>query len=240
MSGHSKWATIKHKKAKEDSKRGKVFTKLIKEISVAAKEGGGDVDGNAKLRLLVDKAKAVNMPQDNIARAIKKATGELGGDAYEAIRYEGYGPFGTAVIVETLTDNKKRTVSDLRHAFSKYGGNLAENGAVAWMFEHKGVVRATGNLNEDELLEKLIAYDIDDISYDDGIFTITVKMSDLEFVKQAASAAGMHVEDAQVEWVSKASIAFSEEDKEQEEKILKLMEALQDLDDVRDVYTNLA
>ena len=240
MSGHSKWATIKHKKAKEDVKRGKVFTKLIKEISVVAREGGGDLEGNPKLRMLVDKAKAVNMPQDNITRAIKKATGELGGVAYEAITYEGYGPFGTAVIVETLTDNKKRTVSDLRHVFSKYGGNLAEGGAVAWLFEHKGVIRATGNISEDQLLERLLEYDLDDVSYHDGIFTITCKMHDLESLKQAIKAADMQIEEAQIEWVSKTPLSFNEGEQEQEDKVLKLMEALQDLDDVRDVYTNLS
>ena len=238
MSGHSKWSTIKHKKAKEDSKRGKVFTKLIKEISVAAREGGGDIEGNPKLRTLVDKAKAVNMPHDNITRAIKKATGELGGVAYEAIMYEGYGPLGTAVMVETLTDNKKRTVADLRHAFVKNGGNLAEGGAVAWMFEHKGVVRATGSLSEDQLMEKLLDYDVNDISLHDGIFTVTCSLHDLEHVKHVMTVAGMHLEDAKVEWVAKSPMSLSEE--EQEEKVFKFLEDLQDLDDVRDVYSNLA
>jgi len=238
MSGHSKWSTIKHKKAKEDAKRGKVFTKVIKEIMVAAREGGGDPEGNAKLRSLIEKAKTANMPQENIRRAIKKATGTFGGVHYEEIRYEGYGPFGTAVIVETLTDNKKRTVADVRHIFSKHGGNLAEGGAVAWMFEHKGVLRVSGNLSEDELFEKVMEHDVDDISYHDGIFTITCSMQNLAFVKQAVLAADMKVEDAQVEWVAKDAISLEQE--QQDAKIIKFLEALQDLDDVRDVYTNLS
>ncbi len=238
MSGHSKWSTIKHKKAKEDAKRGKVFTKLIKEIMVAAREGGGDPEGNAKLRMLIDKAKSANMPQENITRAIKKATGELGGVSYETITYEGYGPFGTAVIIETLTDNKKRTVADIRHAFTKHGGNLAESGSVAWMFEHKGVVHTSGNLSEDELFEKLIEHDVHDISYHDGVFTVTCSIKDLEFVKQALIAADMKVEDAKIEWVAKDTVALSQEG--QDEKIIKFLEMVQDLDDVRDVYTNLS
>ncbi len=147
MSGHSKWANIKHKKAKEDSKKGKVFTKLVKEIMVAVKEGGADHAGNPHLRLILDKAKSVNMPHENIDRAIKKASGELGTINYETVMYEGYGPFGTAVIVESLTDNKNRTVADVRHVFTKFGGNVAGDGAVAWMFEHRGVVRGSGGIS---------------------------------------------------------------------------------------------
>ena len=165
MSGHSKWSTIKHKKAKSDAKRGKVFTKLIREITVAAKEGGGDPVGNARLRLVIEKAKEANMPQDNIIRAIKKGTGELEGVSYEPATYEGYGPQGVAVIVETLSDNKKRTVSDVRHLFSKLGGTLGESGSVAWMFEHRGVVRVACNgLTEDDILEKMLDYAIDDVA----------------------------------------------------------------------------
>jgi YebC/PmpR family DNA-binding regulatory protein len=238
MSGHSKWATIKHKKAKEDSKRGKVFTKLIREITVAAREGG-DLNGNAKLRLIVEKAKAVNMPQDNILRAIKKGTGELdGGVHYEASMYEGYGPYGVAVMIETLTDNKNRTVSELRHLFTKVGGNLAESGAVSWMFERKGVISGIGKLTEDELIEKLIDYNIDDILVEDGIATITCSSHDLDIVKKALEAEQFKVESAQVEWVAKNTVAL--DNKGHEEAVFKFLEDLDDLDDVQNVFANLA
>jgi len=233
MSGHSKWSTIKHKKAKEDSKRGKVFTKLIREITVAAREGGGDPAGNAKLRLIIEKSKAVNMPQDNMMRAIKKGTGELGGAHYEAFTYEGYGPSGTAVIVETLSDNKNRTVSDLRHVFTKMGGNLGESGSVAWMFAHKGVIRATGPLKEDDLIEKLLDYNIDDVVLEDGIFTVTCAPHDLDAVKKAIDALGMKVESNQMEWVPQNPVVL--DDAEKEEKVFKLLESLDDLDDVQNV-----
>lgn len=238
MSGHSKWSTIKHKKAKEDAKRGKVFTKLVREITVVAKEGGGDPSGNPRLRLILDKAKEVNMPQDNIVRAIKKGTGELGdGSSYEAYTYEGYGPSGVAVMVETLSDNKNRTVSDLRHLFTKAGGRLAETGSVAWMFEHKGVIRAPTTLTEDQLLEKLLEHDIEDIQLEDGFVTIICKPHDLDAIKKAVQQLSMKVESAQLEWVAKNSVALS--DKEQEEGVYKLLESLDDLDDVQNVYANL-
>lgn len=239
MSGHSKWATIKHKKAKEDSKRGKAFTKLIREITVAAREGGGDLNGNAKLRLIVEKAKAVNMPQDNIARAIKKGTGELdGGAQYESSMYEGYGPYGVAVMVETLTDNKNRTVSELRHLFTKVGGNLAESGAVSWMFERKGVVSGTGKLTEDELIEKLIDYNIDDISVEDSVATVTCASHDLDTVKKVLEGEQFKIESAQVEWVAKNTVAL--DNKGHEDAVYKFLEDLDDLDDVQNVFANLA
>lgn len=238
MSGHSKWSTIKHKKAKEDSKRGKVFTKLIREITVCAREGGGDPNGNARLRLIIEKSKAVNMPQDNIVRAIKKGTGELEGANYEAFTYEGYGPFGTAVIIETLSDNKNRTVSDLRHVFTKMGGNLAETGAVAWMFEQKGVIHAEGSMSEDELIEKLLDYDVDDISIDESSITIICKKQDLDILKKAVEGLGLKVESAQTEWTPRNPLTLS--DKDQEEKVIKLLETLDDLDDVQNVFTNMS
>ena len=238
MSGHSKWSTIKHKKAKEDSKRGKIFTKLIREITVAAREGGGDPDGNPRLRLIIEKSKAVNMPQDNILRAIKKGTGGLDGVNYEESTYEGYGLHGTAVIVEVLSDNKNRTVADVRHILTKMGGRLAENGSVSWMFEHKGVIRAlAGKMTEDDLVEKLLAYDIDDLELDEGVFAITCKMQELDTVRKAVVDAGLKVEHAEIEWVAKSSIVL--EDKEQEESVVKMLEALEDHDDVQNVYTNL-
>jgi YebC/PmpR family DNA-binding regulatory protein len=238
MSGHSKWSTIKHKKAKEDSKRGKVFTKLIREITVAAREGGGEPSHNARLRLILDKAKLENMPSDNIARAIKKGTGELaGGAAYEASTYEGYGPNGIAVMIEVLSDNKNRTVSDLRHQFTKFGGALAETGSVAWMFEHKGVIRANGPLSEDDLLEKLLDFNIDDLTCDEGVFSVICKLQDLDKIKRTMESLGFKIESAQPEWVAKDAVALG--DKNKEETVYKFLEALDDLDDVQNVYANL-
>lgn len=237
MAGHSKWANIKHKKAKEDAKRGKVFTKLLKEITVVAREGGGDPEANPRLRSLVDKAKAANMPQENLTRAIKKATGELGGVNYEKITYEGHGPHGTAVIVEALTDNKNRTVADVRHIFTKFGGNLGAQGSVAWMFDHKGVVITSGHKSEDELYDILLNYNIDDISFDDGHYTITSEISDIEFIKQALEAADMKIESAEIQWVPKTPMELDEESME---KVVNFLEMLQDLDDVQDVFANLA
>lgn len=239
MSGHSKWATIKHKKAKEDSKRGKVFTKLIREITIAAKEGGGDLNGNARLRVVVDKAKAANMPQDNINRAIKKGTGELEGVTYEEAIYEGYGPHGVAVIVETLSDNKKRTVAEVRHVFSKMGGNFAEGGAVAWMFEHKGVVKIDAKLlDEDDILEKMLDFDIEDVSIEDGVASISCDIKSLDDVKNGAEGLGFKVEDASIEWLPKNTIQLESES--QENSVYKFLESLDDLDDVQNVYVNLA
>lgn len=239
MSGHSKWSTIKHKKAKEDAKRGQVFTKLIREITVAAKEGGGDPAGNARLRVVLDKAKAANMPQDNITRAIKKGTGELEGVSYESAIYEGYGPYGVAVIVETLSDNKQRTVADLRHIFSKMGGNLGETGTVGWMFEHKGVIKFNSKkMSQDDILEKLIEYPIDDIAADEDLATVYCNIKDLDAVKKAITGLGFAVEDASFDWVAKNPVAL--EDEEQEEKVYKFLETLEDLDDVQHVFVNVA
>ena len=220
MSGHSKWATIKHKKGKTDAKRGQLFTKISKEISVVAREGGGDPAGNARLRLLIEKAKAANMPNENVTRAIKKGTGEIEGAHYEAATYEGYGPHGIAVMVETLSDNKNRTASELRHVFSKAGGSLAENGAVAWMFERLGVITALDqDISEDSVIEALMEYDIDNIEYHDGNVTITCNPQQLDQVRKAAVVVGLKVESADISWVAKNLIAL--EDKEQEEKIVK-------------------
>lgn len=237
MSGHSKWANIKHKKAKEDVKKGKVFTRLIREITVAAREGGGDPTGNAKLRLLIDKARVANMPQENIIRAVKRGTGELAGVNYEAVRYEGYAPFGVAVVIEVLTDNKNRTVSDLRHLFLKFGGKLAEVGAVGWMFERKGIIllKAAG-YSEDEVLEKLLDCNIEDVILLDGLFSIYSAAGDLEIVKEGIEKVGFLVESAEIGWVAKDPISLSDGE---EKKAYKLLEAIEDLDDVKDVYANL-
>lgn len=238
MSGHSKWSTIKHKKAKEDAKRGKAFTKLIKEITVAARLGGGDPNGNPRLRLLMDKAKEINMPADNTARAIKKGTGELPGVTYEAFTYEGYGPYGIAVIMETLTDNKNRMISELRHLFSSKGGSLAESGAVSWMFEKQGVIRSPAkSMSEDELLEKLLDYDVADIKQDEGVFSIYCDPKSIEQVKKALTESGMHVESAELEWVPKNTMSLPQD---QSDKAYEFLTALDDQDDIQNIYTNLA
>ena len=239
MSGHSKWATIKHKKAKEDAKRGQVFTKLIREITVAAKDGGGDPAGNARLRVVLEKAKAANMPQDNITRAIKKGTGELEGVSYESANYEGYGPLGVAIIIETLSDNKQRTVADLRHIFSRMSGNLGESGTVSWMFEHKGVIKMDPKgLSEDDLLEKMLEYDVDDVNVSDNIASIYCDTKNLYTVKKGIESLGFKVEDASLEWVPKTTVSLSRAD--DEEKVYKFLESLEELDDVQHVYANLA
>src|SRR3989339_266425 len=224
MSGHSKWANIKHKKAKEDAKRGQTFTKIIKEITVCAK-AGGIPENNPQLRQLIEKAKEANMPAENIIRAVKKGTGELPGVSYEAITYEGYGPGGTAVIIEALTDNKNRTVADLRHIFGRHNGNLAETGAVNWMFEKLGVIRGTiSGKTEDDLLEALMDYDINDISIEDNFATITTGMAALFQVKDTLIKLGMKIEDAQLEWIAKNNLNV---DEETEEKAFGLFEALE-------------
>jgi len=236
MSGHNKWSQIKHKKAKEDSKRGKAFTKLIKEITVAARAGGGDPAGNAKLRNLIDKARDINMPLENQTRAIKRGTGELPGVNYEPFTYEGYAPYGVAVLVETLSDNKNRTVADIRHIFSKGGGNLGEVGSVGWMFDHFGVIRATGSLSEDALLEALIDHDIKDIKKDDNLFSILCDPYNLHAVKEAAQKAGLTIESAELEWVPKNQIDLNDD---QTNKVVELLSTLNDHEDVQNVYSSL-
>ncbi|MCK5632243.1 YebC/PmpR family DNA-binding transcriptional regulator [bacterium] len=238
MAGHSKWANIRHKKGREDSKRGKAFTKLIKEITVVARLGGGDPDSNPHLRQLVDKAKEINMPKENIERAIKKGTGELPGVNYESISYEGYGPNGIAILVETLTDNKNRTVASLRHLFSAKGGNLGESGSVSWMFEHRGVIRATDTSHsEDDLLEKLIDFDIIDICKEENLLTIECTIKSLDAVKKALESFGIKVESANLEWVPKNNTTLPEN---QAQKAYDFLSELDDHEDVQNVYTNLS
>jgi len=238
MSGHSKWSTIKRKKAVIDAKRGKSFTKLIREISVAARTGGGDPSGNPRLRTLLDKAKAINMPMDNTMRAVKKGTGELPGTQYEPHTYEGYGPHGIAVIVDTLSDNKNRTVAEMRHLFSAQGGSLGETGSVNWMFERMGVIQTQpSTMSEDTLLEKLLDYEINDIKNDDNHYAIYCNSKSLDCVKRAVEAAGLKVESAELEWVAKTP---AELDDSSAEKAMEFLSELEDLDDVQNVYTNLA
>ncbi len=237
MAGHSKWANIKHKKAKEDAKRGKEFTKLVREITIAAKSGG-DPAGNPRLRHLVDKAKDINMPQDNIMRAIKKGTGELPGVSYEAITYEGHGPSGTAIMIEVLTDNKNRAVADLRAIFTRNGGHIGETGSVNWMFEHLGIVRAQApaGITEDKLFESLIDHDIKDISMHDETITISMPVSSLHDVSEAVKNMGIKVDESQIEWVAKNLIEL---DAEAEEKAFNLLEKIEEYDDVQNVFTNV-
>ena len=238
MSGHSHWATIKHKKAKEDAKRGKLFTKLIKEITIAARLGGGDPEGNPRLRLLLDKAKEINMPQENSTRAIKKGIGELPGQQYEAYVYEGYGPGGIAVVLEVLTDNKNRAVSELRAVFNRKGGTLAENGAVSWMFERLGVIRIPKNLiSEDQLIEDLLSHEVKDIHTTEEFYEVLTDPKAIEEIKESLIRVNYKIENAEVEWVPKNTIDL---DGEIKNKAYEFLSALQELDDVQDVYTNVA
>lgn len=238
MSGHSKWKTIKHKKAAQDAKRGKAFTKLIKEITIVARDGSGDINANPRLRMLIEKAKEINMPQENITRAVKKGTGELPGQSLETINYEGYGPGGIAIVVEALTDNKNRTVSDMRHMFTKGGGNLAESGAVSWMFERKGVITLkTDTKTEDDLLELLLDYDISDIKKDEHLFTVYCDPKETDAIKHLLEQQGLKVDTAELEWVAKNSMEL---DEQETGKAIEFLEQLDDHDDVQHVYTNLA
>ncbi len=236
MSGHSKWATIKRKKAVLDAKRGKVFTKLIKEISVAVRQGGPDVNGNPRLRLVVDNARGANMPQDNIDRAIKKASGELEGVNYLEITYEGYGPAGVAIMIESVTDNKNRTVAEVRHLLSKYGGGIGEAGSVAWMFDRKGVVTlATQGKTEDDLMEIVLDAGADDLSTEEDFFEVTSSIESFETVRKAIAEKGLHIDNASLQWLAKNTITVSGEEAE---KVMKLIDALEDCEDVQNVYSN--
>lgn len=241
MSGHSKWKTIKHKKAASDAKKSKAFTKIIKEITVSTRLSGGDPAHNPTLRTLLEKARRVNMPQDNIVRAIKKGTGELPGMSYEEYHYEGYGPGGIAVIVDVLTDNKNRAVSEIRSLFTRKGGSLAENGAVSWMFERAGVVRcAHPSITEDQLIEALLEFEIRDIERDKEektSWTISCDPHDLDKVREALKQLGMNIEEAEIEMLSKTPHSTTEN---QEQQAIEFLDALEELEDVQNVYTNLA
>jgi YebC/PmpR family DNA-binding regulatory protein len=235
MSGHSKWATIKRKKAVLDSKRGKIFTKLIKEITIAAR-AGGDINGNPRLRLAVDNAKAQNMPMDNIERAIKKATGELEGVIYHELTYEGYGPAGIAVVVEVATDNKNRTVAEVRHLFSKNGGSMGETGSVAWMFYRKGVITLpVDGKNEDDVMEIVLEAGANDLTTEEDFFEVTTTIESFETVRRTLVDKNFTVENASLQWIAKNLIEVKGEDAE---KVVKLIESLEDLDDVQNVFSN--
>lgn len=236
MSGHSKWSTIKRKKGATDAKRGKIFTKLIKEITIAARMGGGDPNANPRLRTAIAAAKTENMPKDNIERAIKKGTGALEGVSYEEVYYEGYGPGGAAVLVESLTDNKNRTVADVRHIFSKSGGGLGEAGCVAWMFEKKGLfVFQKEDVDEETLMEAVLEAGGEDIRDEESTFEVVTAPEDFEAVKKALDDANLQHVLAEVTMVPKTTVEL--EDKEAEQ-MLRLMESLEDSDDVQKVYSN--
>lgn len=237
MSGHSKWSTIKRKKEKTDAERGKLFTKVIKELTIAARIGGGDPDANPRLRAAILAAKAVNMPASNIEKAIKKGTGELPGVTYEETTYEGYGPGGVAVFLEITTDNKNRTVAEIRYLFTRYGGNLGETGSVSWMFEKKGIIYVEKSKvkSEDQLLTVVLEAGAVDMTSDAGNYEITTPPHDLEEVKQALEKNQIPYSQAEITLLPKSQVKLEGKDAEQ---MLKLMDALEDHDDVQKVYAN--
>lgn len=240
MSGHSKWATIKRKKAATDSARGRLFTRLIKEITIAARNGGGNPDGNPRLRLAIQTAKTNNMPADNIKRAVQKGTGELPGVAYEEITYEGYGPAGAAILVDVVTDNANRTVSEIRHIFSRNNGNLGQSGSVAWMFHKKGhiVIPPAGQkkpMSEDDILGIILDAGADDLQTDAGTFTVTTAPQAFEAVKKALEENNILLESASLQMIPQNTVKVTGKDAE---NLMKLMDALEEHDDVQNVSSN--
>ena len=236
MSGHSKWASIKHKKARMDDKRGKIFTKLIKELTTAARIGGGDENANTRLRQAIATAKSLNMPQANIERAIKKGTGELPGVTYEEGTYEGYGSGGVAILIDVLTDNKKRSVSEIRHVLNKYSGSMAEAGAVSWMFEKKGqIIVEDYSGDEDSLMEIALEAGAEDIICEEGTYEIIAALEDFEPVRNALTEADIQFSSAEITMMPKSTVKIEGKDAE---NVLKLLEVIEDLDDVQNVYAN--
>jgi YebC/PmpR family DNA-binding regulatory protein len=236
MAGHSKWANIQHRKGAQDKKRGKLFTKLIREITVAAKMGGGDIDSNPRLRLAIDKAKGQSMPKDNIERAVKRGAGEQDGADYMELRYEGYGPGGTAVMVDCLTDNKNRTVAEIRHAFTKFGGNLGADGSVNYLFNNVGQLMYSKDSNEDELMEAAIEAGAEDVVIDDdGSTEVLTEPDNYQAVRDAMIAAGLEPESAQLTMRASTSATLGVKEAT---SMVKMIELLEDLDDVQEVYSN--
>jgi YebC/PmpR family DNA-binding regulatory protein len=236
MSGHSKWSTIKHKKAAKDARKGKLFTKLIKEITVAARMGGGDINSNPRLRTAVLAARANSMPGDNIDRAIKKGTGELEGVSYEEIQYEGYGPGGAAILAQVVTDNKNRTVSEIRRLFTKHGGNLGETGCVSWMFDKRGLITVEkSQVDEDRLMSVALDAGAEDVKEDEGIFEVVTQPEDFDRVKERLEREKIAIASAQITMVPKNTVTV---DQKHVEQILKLTEELEDHDDVQSVSAN--
>lgn len=237
MAGHSKWANIKHRKAAQDAKRGKIFTSLAREITVAARDGGGDPQFNFRLRLAIDRAKAANMPSDTIERAIKRGTGELEGVQLEDITYEAYGPHGIALLIQVVTDNRNRTVAEIRKVFNRQGGSLGESGSVMWQFDRKGrIVIETDGADPEELALLAIDAGADDFEIDESLISIYTVPSDLEAVKKELESSGARITDAELTLVPKTTLEL---DQEQALKTLRLMEALEELDDVQQVISNL-
>jgi YebC/PmpR family DNA-binding regulatory protein len=236
MAGHSKWKQIKHYKAAADAKRGALFTKLIREITVAAKSGGGDPGGNPRLRTAIDAAKAVNMPNENIDRAIKKGTGELGGVNFEEVLYEGYAPGGVAVMVQVMTSNRNRTAPELRHVFEKFGGNMGASGAVAWMFERKGIILVDANAaGEDDVMAIVLDAGATDMRRVEKAYEIVTPPAEMEAVRTALEKTRVPVQDAEVTFVPQSTVRVDGKDAQ---SVLKLIESLEDLDDVQHVYAN--
>jgi len=236
MSGHSKWAQIKRKKAKNDQQRGKLFSKLIREITTAARMGGGDPKGNMRLKAAFEEAKAVNMPADTLKRAIQKGTGELPGETYEEVTYEGYGPGGVALMVKVLTDNKNRTAPEIRHAFTKFGGNLGEVGSVGWMFERKGLILVEASrVDEDELLALALEGGASDMRRTDSVFEVSTEPAQLEAVRRVLEEKGVPVQSAEMTYVPQSTIRLEGKEAQQ---VLRLVEGLEELDDVQKVYAN--
>ncbi len=237
MAGHSKWHNIRHKKAKMDAKRGQIFTKLIREITVAARQGGGDPEFNPRLRMAIEKAKEHNMPMENIERAIKRGTGELEGVTYEEVVYEGYGPEGVAIIVECLTDNRNRTTGEVRHIFSKHGGNLGTTGCVSFLFEEKGVIQVPkSEYTEEEIFEKAIEAGAEDVITEDEYYEIRTEPKELYAVKDALEKMGVKIEKAELTKIPTTTVEIKDE--ETATKLMKLLDALEDNDDVQKVYAN--
>lgn len=236
MAGHSKWANIQHRKKAQDAKRGKIFTRIIREVTVAAREGGGDPDANPRLRLAMDKANAANVPKDTIERAIKKAAGELEGVNYEEIRYEGYAPGGVAVMVDCVTDNRNRTVAAVRHAFSKHGGNLGTDGSVGYLFEKSGVITFKPGTSEDRVMEAALEAGADDFKTDDdGSIEVLTAPEDFQSVRDGLIAAGLEPDDAEVTMRASTEVEL---DVDSGQKVLKFLDVLEDLDDTQGVWSN--
>jgi len=238
MSGHSKWATIKRKKAKVDAARGKIFTRLAREIIIAARQGGGDPDNNVRLKTAIQRAKEANIPNDNIMRAVQKGAGELGAGSYEEITYEGYGPGGVAVLLDIMTDNRNRTAGEIRHMFSRHGGNLGETGCVAWMFEKKGLIvidRSENSLDEDDLMLLALDAGAEDFKSEEDSYEVITSPEGISAVKEALEQSGFRIEDADVTMVPQTEVKLSGAEAEQ---MLRLMDALEEHDDVQYVYVN--
>ncbi len=236
MAGHSKWANIKHRKAAQDQKRAKVWTKLIREITVAAREAGGDPDSNPRLRLAIDKGTGANMPKDTIERAIKRGAGTADGDNYDEIRYEGYGPGGTAIMVDCMTDNRNRTASEVRHAFSKHGGNLGTDGSVAYLFNKQGVISYAPGVDEEAVMDAALEAGAEDvITHDDGSIDLLATPEDFSDIKAAMESAGFEAVNAEITYNASTK---AEMDREGAEKLMRMIDTLEDLDDVQEVYSN--